>query len=118
MQKLWVVPLPAVAFKQEIGLARPPTARWILRHRGGPGRGPNVEDGVDERPGGFDAVATIEQSGVAAHAIIHKRGVGAAGGFSETLAIAEIHRNVADAHFRSRPLCAERNGDAFIGLNV
>src|SRR5216684_66520 len=57
IRMLWlrVVPLSVVAFEQYIGFPRAPATGRILRHGGGLGRAPNIEDGVDERPGGLDA---------------------------------------------------------------
>ena len=69
MPMLRITPAPPVAFQQRVGLTRPPTPRRVLRNRGGFGGAPNVQDRIDQGPGGFDAVAAIEQRGVAAHAI-------------------------------------------------
>src|SRR5215813_11011860 len=73
-----VVPLAAAAFEQKIGLAGAPASCGILGDAGGLGGAPNVEDGVDESPGGFDAVPAIEKCGVAAATVTEKCGVGAA----------------------------------------
>src|SRR5205807_6321796 len=43
---------------------------------------------------------------------------GAARSFSKSIAIAKLHGDVADAHFRTRALCAKGNGNTFVGLNV
>src|SRR5258708_40125134 len=53
-----------------------------------------------------------------ADTVIQERGVGAAAGVSETFLVAEIHGDVSDAHFGARALCAKRNGNAFIGLDI
>src|SRR5713226_2246625 len=110
--------MSALTFEQKIGLSRAPTSGRILWHSGALGRAPDVEDRIHERPGGFNAVAAIEECGVAADTVVQKRRVGAARRISKTFAIAEIHGDVADAHFRARALCAERNGNAFIGLDI
>src|SRR5260370_40429098 len=106
---LRVVPLSAVAFEQKIGFFRSPASRWILRHGGALGGTPDIDDRVHQRPGGFDAVAAIEERGIAAHTVGQERGVGAARGLSTSFAIAEIHGDVPDAHFCSRGLYAEGN---------
>src|SRR5712691_1301259 len=115
---LVVAPMPAVAFEEQIGFPRSPTPRSILRHRGGPGRAPHIEDGVHKRPGCLDAVAAIEQRRIAAQTIVYERRISAARGLAETFAIAEIHGDVPDAHFRSRPLGSKGHCDPFIGLDV
>src|SRR5260370_30109079 len=110
--------MSAVAFEQKIGFSRAPTACRILRHGGAPGGTPDVEDRIDERPGGLDAVAAIKERGIAADTIVQERRVSAARGVPETFAIAEIHGDIPDAHFGSRALCAEGNGNAFVGLDI
>src|SRR6267378_4660365 len=116
--RLRVVPFSFVALEQYIGFPRAPATGRILRHGGGFGCAPDIEDGVDERPGGLDAVAAVEKRGVAAHTIVEECRVSAACNAAKPLAITEVHCDVADAHLCSRPLRAKRNGDAFIGLNV
>src|SRR6266850_3948662 len=118
LSQLRVVPLSAVAFEQNIGFSRPPTAGRILWHRGAPGRAPDLENGIDERPGGFHAVAAIKKRSISADAIVEERGVGAARRAAKPFSIAEVHRDVSDAHLGSRPFCPERNGDALVGLNM
>src|SRR5712664_3772030 len=118
MLRLRVVPLSIVALEQYIGFPRAPATGRILRHGGGFGCAPDIEDRVDERPGGLDAVAAVEERGVAAHTIVEQRRVGTTCHAAKSFAITEVHRNVANAHLSSRPSRAERNGDAFIGLNV
>src|SRR6266436_1998835 len=118
MLRLRVVPLSIVALEQYIGFPRAPATGRILRHGGGFGCAPDIEDGVDEGPGGLDAVAAVEERGVAADTIVEECRVGAACDAAKSFAITEVHGDVADAHLCSRPLRAERNGDAFIGLNV
>src|SRR5580704_6976114 len=105
-RELWlrVEPLPAFVFQESIGFARAPASRGVLRDGGGFGRTPDIENRIDQRPRRFDAIAAIEQRGVAAHAIVQQRGIGAARSIAKSLAIAEIHRHVADAHLRPRPL--------------
>src|SRR6267378_5872662 len=118
LSQLRVVPLSAVAFEENIGFPRPPTAGRVLWHSGAPGGAPYLENGIHERPGRLDAVAAIKERRIAADAIVEERRVGAACRAAKTLTIAEVHGHVTDAHFRSRPFCAERNGDAFIRLNI
>src|SRR5260370_40403061 len=89
-----------------------------LGHGGALGGTPDVEDGFDERPGGLDAVAAIKEGGIAADAVVQECRVSAARGVPETLAIAEIHGDVPDAHFGSRALSAETDGNAFGGLDI
>src|SRR5215468_5666548 len=114
MHALWVVPAPAVALEQKIGLPRPPASCGVLWHGGGARGAPNVKDRIHQRPGGFDAVPAVEKSGVAAHAIVQQCGVRAARRLSKTLEVTEIHRHIADAHFRSRALGAKADGDSFV----
>src|SRR5579863_2320921 len=97
-RKLWVEPLPAITFEQEIGFARPPTAGAVLRDFASSGGAPNIQNGIDERPRGLDIVAAIEKRGIAAQAIIHERGVRTPRGVAKTFFVAEIHGHVADAH--------------------
>src|SRR5260370_40223418 len=118
LEQLWVVPLSACTFEQNIGLSRAPTSGRILWHGGALGGTPDVEDGIHQRPGGFRTVAASEECGVAANTVIQERGVGAARGIPKSLAIAEIHGDVSDAHFGGLSLCAKRNGNAFIGLDI
>src|SRR5262249_27451050 len=115
---LWVVPLSAVAFEQDVRFFGPPAAGFILRDSGALCGTPHVENGIHKRPSGFHAVGAIEECCVAAHAVVHERGIGATRGLAESFAIAEIHGDVADAHFRAGPLRSERNGDSFVRLNV
>src|SRR3989442_4583238 len=110
--------MSALTFEQKIGFSRAPTSGWVLWHGGALGGAPYVDDGIHQRPGGLDAVAAIEECGIAAHTVVQKRRVGAARRISKSLAIAEIHGDISDAHFRARALCAERNGNAFIGLDI
>src|SRR6267143_1511854 len=106
---LRVVPLSAVAFEQYIGFPRPPAAGRILWHNGAPGSAPDLENGIHEGPGRFDAVTAIKKRCIAADAIVEKRGVGAACRAAKPLAIAEVHGDVTDAHLGSRTLGAQRN---------
>src|SRR6266849_2888783 len=85
--QLRVVPLSAVTFAQKIGFSWTPTPRWILWHGGAPGGTPDVEDGVHQRPGGLDAVAAIEECGIAAHTVVQEGRVGAARGLPKSIAI-------------------------------
>src|SRR3989475_6786257 len=110
--------MSALTFEQKIGFSRAPTSGWVLWHGGALGGAPDVDDGIHQRPGGLDAVAAVEERGVAADTVVQKRRVGAARGISKSFAIAEIHGDVSDAHFRARALCAERDGNAFIGLDI
>src|SRR2546425_11192662 len=110
--------MSALTFEQKIGFSRAPTSGWVLWHGGALGGAPYVDDGIHQRPGGLDAVAAVEERGVAADTVVQKRRVGAARCISKSLAIAEIHGDISDAHFRARALCAERNGYAFIGLDI
>src|SRR5215470_18757584 len=118
MHALWVIPAPAVALEQKIGLPRPPTSCGVLWHGGGARGAPNVKDGIHKRPGGFDAVPAIKKRGVAADAIVQQRGVRATRRLSKALEVTEVHRHVADAHFRSRALGAKADGDSLVRLNV
>src|SRR5580658_4931816 len=73
--KSWVVPLPAIAFEQEIGFAGTPAPGGIFRNLCSPRSAPDVENRVDQRPRCFYVVAAIEKRGVPAQAIVHERGV-------------------------------------------
>src|SRR5262249_35162589 len=42
----------------------------------------------------------------------------AAGRFAETFTVAEVHRDIADAHLCARAFRAERDGNSFIRLDV
>src|SRR5262249_20807083 len=104
---LGVVPLSAVAFEQDLRFPGAPASGFVLRDSGALCGAPNIEDGIDERPGGFDAIGAVEKRCVTAHAVIDKSGIRASRGFAESFTIAEIHGDVADAHFRTGALCAE-----------
>src|SRR5262249_16182067 len=78
---LWVVPLPAVAFEQDVGFFRAPTTGGVFGDGGTLCGAPDVEDRVDQRPSGFNAVGAIEKSSVTADAIVDERGIRAARGF-------------------------------------
>src|SRR5882762_248453 len=110
MLQLRVVPLSAVTFEQKIGFLWPPTSRRILWHGGAFGGTPDVENGINQRPGGLDAVAALT--------VVQECRVGATRGLPKRFAIAEIHGDVSDAHFGSRALCAEGNGNAFVRLDI
>src|SRR6266550_4607887 len=116
--QLRVVPLSAVTFEQNIGFSWSPAPRWILWHGRALGSTPDVEDGVHKRPGGLDAVTAIEECGIAAHTVVQECRVGATRPLSKSFTIAEIHGDVSDAHFGSRALCAKRNGNAFVRLDI
>src|SRR5580693_9655535 len=116
--KSWIDPLFPVTFEQEIRFARAPASRRILRNLGALRGAPNVKNGVDERPSGFDVVAAIKERGVAAQAIVDECGVSAARGFAKALLVAEVHVDISDAHLSSWALGAEGNGDSLFWLNV
>src|SRR6267378_574855 len=109
---------PNVSCEENIGFPRPPTAGRILWHSGAPGGAPDLKNGIDEGPGRLDAIAAIKKRRIAADTIVEERRVSAARRAAKTFTIAKVHRHVSDAHLRSRPFCAERNGDTFIGLNI
>ena len=69
MLRLWIEPLSAFAFQQSIGFAGAPASRRILRNAGGLRRAPDIENRIDQRPSRLDAIAAIEQRGIAAHAV-------------------------------------------------
>src|ERR1700687_4658712 len=115
---LRITPMPAFAFEQKVGLARAPTSRGILRNAGRFRRAPHIENRIDKRPTRFDAVAAIEQRGIAADAVAHQRGISAARAIAKSFPVAEVHGDVPDVHLRTRALGAERNGNAFVGLNI
>src|ERR1700692_5051313 len=100
--------MPAVAFEKNVGLMRAPASGGILWDRGAFCRGPNIEDRIDQRPGGFHVIATIKERGISAHAIIYQRGVCAPRRFTKALFVLEIHSYVTNAHFRPRPLGHKR----------
>src|SRR5436309_14752302 len=108
--QLRVVPLSAVTFEQKIGFSWSPAPRWILWHGGALGRTPDVEDGIHQRPGRLNAVAAIEERGIASHTIVQECRVGATRPISKSFAIAEIHGDVSNAPFGSRALFAKGNG--------
>src|SRR5215831_8541847 len=115
---LGVIPPAAVAFEQKIGLSRPPASRRVLRHGGRTRCAPDVEDGIHEGPRSFDAVAAIEERGVAAQAVVQQSSVCAAAGITKSLAVAEIHGDVSNAHLCAGPLGAKADGNSFVGLDV
>ena len=115
---LWVVPLSPVAFEKVVRFLRAPSSGRIFGN-GRTFRGaPHIKDRINERPCCFHAVRSVEKRRIATYAIVYQRGVRATGGFAETFAVAEIHRNVSDAHFCSRTFRAKRNGNSFVRLNV
>src|ERR1700736_4237471 len=93
-----VVPMPAVTLEKNVGLMRAPASGRVLRDAGAFCRSPDIEDWIDQRPGGFHVIAAIEECGVTAHAIIYQRGVGAAWSFAKAFFVFEIHIYIADAH--------------------
>src|SRR6201998_1470370 len=112
------MPLSAIAFEQSIGFFWPPASGSVLGNGSGFGGAPQVENRVDERTSGFDAVAAIEQSGVAAQAIVDQGSVRAARRIAKSFLVAETHVDVANAHFGARTLGTKRNRDTLVGLNV
>src|SRR5690242_14419241 len=113
-----VKPLPAVAFEQKIGFVRTPGSCAVLGYFAGARGAPNVENRIDKRPRGFDIVTAVEKRRITTQTIVDKRGVSGARNFPEAFLVAEIHGDVADAHFRAGTLCAEGNGDALFRLDV
>src|SRR6202166_2346263 len=113
-----VVPMPAVALEKNVGLMWAPASGRVLRDGGAFCRGPHIQDRIDQRPGGLHVIATIKERGVTAHAIVYQRGVCAAWRLAKALFVFEIHIHIADAHFGSRALGHEGNGDSFIGLYI
>src|SRR5260370_42643470 len=101
LEQLWVVPLAALTCEQNIGLSRAPTSGRILWHGGALGGTPDVEDGSHQRPGGFDAVAAIEECGVATDTVVQERSVGAVRGIPKSLALAEVPGDISEAPFCS-----------------
>src|SRR5215472_1428673 len=115
---LRVIPLPAVTFEQKIGLSRSPAPRGILWHSCSPSRAPNVQNGIDQCPSCFDAVAAIKKSSITPDTIVQQGGVSAARRLPESLAVTEIHGDIAEAHFRSGALRPKGDGNPFVRLNV
>ena len=81
-------------------------------------RGPGLEDGGHEGPGGFDAVAMGEEGGVAEHGVEQEALVAVGGGFAEGFGVAEVHVDGADVHAGAGDLGSEAEGDALVGLDA
>src|ERR1700739_1643377 len=105
------MPLSAIAFEQSIGFLWSPASGSVLGDGSGFGGAPDVENRIDQRPCGFDAVAAIGKSGIAAQAIVDEGSVGAARRIAKSFLIAETHVDVSDAHFGARALGTKRDRD-------
>src|ERR1700745_3499775 len=111
------MPLSAIAFEQSVGFFWTPASGSVLGNSRGFGGAPDVENRIDKRPCGFDTVAAIEKSRIAAQAIVDEGSVRAARRIAKSFLVAETHVDVADAHFGARALGAKRDRDTLIGLN-
>ena len=60
-----VQPLTSITRQQGIGFGWSPTSRFVTSQRRSLMRFPRLEDGVDQRPGGFHFVGAGEERGVA-----------------------------------------------------
>src|SRR6202022_5166690 len=90
----------------------------IIGEAAGGQRVPDVDDRLDYAPASFDHVGTLEQSGVASHAIAQQALVTGAVFRAEIVAVVEIHVDETELHDRAGNFCAEAERDAFVGLNV
>src|ERR1700687_1923755 len=95
----------------------PPTG-GIIWESAGAQRVPDVNDRLDHAPAGFNHVRTLEEGGIAGHAIAEQALVTSAVFGAEIGAVVEIHIHEAELHDRAGNFCAEAERDAFVGLDV
>src|SRR5262249_39940179 len=108
----------AVALHQFFGVTRSPRARRIVREAAR-GKGvPNVDDGLNDAPAGFDHVSALEQRRVARHAIAQQALVTGAVLDAEIIAVVEVHVDEPELHHRAGDLHAEAERNAFFRLDV
>jgi len=74
--------------------------------------------GMTQRPRRLHAGLRGRTRGISTHANRSAACVSTSRARRQNLAIAEIHRYIADVHVRPRPLGPERHGNSFIRLNV
>src|SRR6202158_2225600 len=111
-------PRAAIAFQQVVCLDRTPRACRIVRETAGRQSVPNVQDGLNHIPSGFDHVRALEERGIARHTIAQQSLVASAVLQHEIGGVIEIHIPQAELHDRAGNLCAEAERDAFLGLNM
>src|SRR5579862_782993 len=113
-----VTPGAAVAFEQVVGFLGSPGAGSVIREAAGGQRLPDVDDGFNDAPCGFDHVGALEQGGIADHAVVEQAFVTGAVGSAEVAGVVEIHVDQAELHDRAGNFGTEAERDAFVGLNV
>src|SRR4029077_10221544 len=95
-----------------------PRARGIVR-KAPCGQGvPDIKDGLNHAPAGFDHVRALEERGIAGHAIAQEALVAGTVLDAKIGVVVEIHIHEAKLHDRAGDLRAEAQGDAFTGLDV
>src|SRR5712664_1332581 len=111
-------PGAAFAFEKLVRFHRAPRTGRIVWEAAGGQRMPDVQDGLNYIPAGFDPVGTLEERRVAGHAIAQQALVTGAVLGAEIGAVVEIHVDEAELHDRARNFGAEAERDAFVGLDV
>src|SRR5258708_77018 len=111
-------PGAAFAFEKLVRFHRAPRTGWIVGEAAGGQRMPDVQNGLNYIPAGFDHVGPLEERRVAGHAIAQQALVTGAVLGAEIGAVVEIHVDEAELHDRARNFGAEAERDAFVGLDV
>src|SRR5208283_659752 len=79
---------------------------------------PDVEDGLDNSPAGFDHVSALEERGVASHAVAEEALVTGAVLGAEVGVVVKIHVDEAETHDGAGNFGTEAEGDSFLGLDM
>src|SRR6202011_502395 len=106
-------PVPSIEAQQLVGFTRPPTPSGIGVY-GATLVFPCIEYRLHESPGSFNAISTVEKSGIPTHAVIQKRSISAAFAGAKSGQIAEIRRDTRQAQFLAGQFYVKADGDAFL----
>src|SRR5580700_9286209 len=110
--------MSAVVFQQSVSLLGTPSAGSIVREAARWQRLPDIKNRADDSPTSLHHVRTLEQRGVADHAIMEQTFVPGGGLFAEIVRVLKIHVNRSQPHDRSRGLGGEAQRDSFLGLDM
>src|ERR1700720_161253 len=104
-------PGAAITREQFIGLGGAPRAGGVIWEVARGEGVPDVGNGLDDTPSGFDHVGALEESGVTGHAVTKEPFVAGAVLRAEIGVVVKIHIDEAQAHDGAGNFCteAERN---------
>src|SRR5215831_2431549 len=111
-------PGASVARQELVGGGRALAAGGIVGEVLGRVARPVVEDGLHGPPARLDVVGTLEEGGIADHAVVEQRLVAGGGRRIEIGLVGEVHADVAEIHGEAGPLGGELQRNAFVRLDA